>query len=214
MSMKKVALIAAVSILVITSVASTLQRTESVESNLTLSEIQTAEVWNLSQSEFTELKNLKLQHRGMLSSDLTPLEWLGIFAETEEQRNHYANIFARRQIEITSAILKFERAYAKAIKSISSQASQTPLLKDRLLLVTEFQCTDSKCSNELKEALTHVNRGGYLDIYVQDRFTDSNLKDWAVNNRVSLTQIRKGQITINQAKGRMLNVKPGIYRAK
>lgn len=211
---RKVLLIAVLSILITTSVASTVQHTDSIEAQLTLPEVRTAEAWNLSQSEFVQLKNLKLQYQGMLSSDLTPLEWLGIFSETEEQRNHYAKLFARRQIEITSAILKFEKAYTEAIKSLSSQVSQTPPRKDKLLLVSASQCTDLKCSNNLKEALAHVNRGGYLNIYIQEEFVHLDLKGWALDNQVPLNQIRNGKIKINQAKGRMLNIKPGIYRTK
>lgn len=210
----KVALIASLSILLSTSVASTVQRVDSVESTPTLSEIGTAEAWNLSQSEFAELRQLKIRYQGMMSSELTPLEWLGIFSETEEQRDHYANLFARRQLEVTSAVLKFEAAYIEAIKSLSSQVSQTPSHNDRLLLVSNYHCADLECRTILKEALAHVNRGGYLDIYVKNETPHSNLGDWATDNQVPINLVRNGNITIKQAKGRMLNVKSGIYRAK
>ena len=83
-----------------------------VSSEISSSDTRTAEVWQLSVEEIELLQKLQQHHEGMLSSGLTPYEWLGIFAETDEQRKHYAELFAKRQLELTDAILKFESASA------------------------------------------------------------------------------------------------------
>ena len=192
--------------------AVTLQHVENVNSELTQAEIETAEAWNLSREEISQVKLLKSQYQGLLSANLTPHEWLGIFATSDEQRNHYAKLFAERQLQTTTAILKFETAYITAIRELSSNALPTVRDSDRLVLITPYECSESKCIQDLKKGLNYVKKGGSLDIYVQAEFQISDLTVWASTNQISSEDVRGGRITLKQAKGRMLNVKPGIYR--
>ena len=192
--------------------AVTLQHVENVNSQLTQAEIETAEAWNLSREEFSQVKLLKSQYQGLLSANLTPLEWLGIFATSDEQRNHYAKLFAERQLQTTTAILKFETAYITAVRELSSNVLPTVRESDRLVLITPYECSESKCIQDLKKGMSYVKKGGSLDIYVQAEFQISDLTVWASTNQISSEDVRGGRITLKQAKGRMLNVKPGIYR--
>lgn len=192
--------------------AVTLQHVENVNSELTQAEIETAEAWNLSREEFSQVKLLKSQNQGLLSANLTPLEWLGIFATSDEQRNHYAKLFAERQLQTTTAILKFETAYITAVRELSSNALPTVRDSDRLVLITPYECSESKCIQDLKKGMNYVKKGGSLDIYVQAEFQISDLTVWSSTNQISSENVRGGRITLKQAKGRMLNVKPGIYR--
>ncbi|MYD77439.1 MAG: hypothetical protein F4239_00530 [Gammaproteobacteria bacterium] len=193
--------------------AVTIQHVENSNSELTQAEIETAEAWNLSREEFSQIKLLKSQYQGLLSADLTPLEWLGIFATSDEQRNHYAKLFAERQLQTTAAILKFETAYITAVRELSSNALPAVRDIDRLVLITPYECSDSKCVQDLQKGMNYVKKGGSLDIYVQAESQFSDLTVWASTNQISSDDVRTGRITLKQAKGRMLNVKPGIYRA-
>ncbi len=189
------------------------QVSDRVDSELTESEIQTAAAWSLTHDEFSQVKDLQLRYQGLLSPNLTPIEWLGIFSHTDEQRNHYATILARQQIEVNSAILKFESAYLEAVKTLATQVSLKSHRDDRLLLITSTECSDSSCSRQLAQSIEHVANGGSLVIYVQDRLARTDLRAWAIVNQIPLQELRSGMITIKQAEGRMLDVKPGIYRA-
>ena len=183
-----------------------------VSSEISSSETRTAEVWQLSVEEIELLQKLQQHHEGMLSAGLTPYEWLGIFAETEEQRKHYAELFAKRQLELTDAILKFESAYAEAIQKIASQSKDNSRIGKRLLFITTFQCSHKQCKNDLQRILKHAESGGLLDILIQGETSITDLKSWGVENKIPLEKIRTGDITINQAQGRYLNFPNGIYK--
>lgn len=192
--------------------AVTFQHVENTNTELTQSEIETADAWDLSREEFSQIKLLKSQYQGLLSAELTPLEWLGIFATSDEQRNHYAKLFAERQLKTTAAILKFETAYIAAVRELSSNALPTVRDSDRLVFITPYECSDSKCIQDLKNGMNYVKTGGSLDIYVQTESEFSDLTVWASTNQIPSEDVLAGRITLKQAKGRMLNVKPGIYR--
>ncbi len=194
-------------------IADSIRQSEIASSELTEAEIETAEAWSLSIEELSQIRRLKSQHQGLVSAELTPLEWLGIFAASDAQRNHYARLFARRQLETTAAILEFEAAYIKAVRELSSKATHTAQNSERLILVTSFRCSDANCAQLLQNGLDHVNRGGSLDVYVQDSRGDFNSRSWAGINQIPHETLRSGKIAIRQAEGRMLEVRPGIYRA-
>ncbi len=192
----------------------TIKHSVGVNTELTESELETVKAWNLSADEYLQIKHLKTEYQGLLSPAITPLEWLGIFAISDERRNHYARLFAQRQLHTTMAILQFETAYANAIAELTAETQQTTQQSDRLLLITSFLCTDSTCTDQLRDGLKHVRHGGSLDIYVQNEFDVADLKSWAIANQIPLRDLRHDRITIRQAKGRMVDVKPGIYRVK
>ena len=183
-----------------------------VSSEISSSETRTAEVWQLSVEEIELLQKLQQHHEGMLSSGLTPYEWLGIFAETDEQRKHYAELFAKRQLELTDAILKFESAYAEAIQKIASQSKDNSRIGKRLLFITTYQCSHKQCKNDLQRIRKHAESGGLLDILIRGETSITDLKSWGVENKIPLEKIRTGDITINQAQGRYLNFPNGIYK--
>ncbi len=183
-----------------------------VSSDISSSETRTAEVWQLSVEEIELLRNLQQHHEGILSSGLTPYEWLGIFAESDEQRKHYAELFAKRQLELTDAILKFESAYVEAIQKIASQSKDNSRIGKRLLFITTYQCSHKQCKNDLQRIRKHAESGGLLDILIQGETSNTDLKSWGVENKIPLQKIRTGDITINQAQGRYLNFPNGIYK--
>lgn len=195
--------------------ADTIKTSKNINTSLTQSEVQNAAVWDLTHEEYAQLKHLKTQYQGLLSADLTPLEWLGIFATNNEQRNHYARKFAHLQLETTAAILEFEAAYANAINALSTNSTESTPDADRLLLVmTSLQCSDVRCTDQTTRGLDHVNQGGTLEIYVQDDFGSADVRTWMVTNQVPFKFLQKGNITVLKAKGRMLDVEPGIYQVK
>ena len=183
-----------------------------VSSEISSSETRTAELWQLSVEEFELLQSLQQHHEGMMSSGLTPYEWLGIFAETDEQRKHYAELFAKRQLELTDAILKFESAYAEAIQKIASQSQNNSRMGERLIFITTYQCSYKQCNNDLQRIRKHAESDGLLDIFIQGEASNTDLKSWGVENNFPLEKIRTGEITINQARGRYLNLQKGIYK--
>ena len=206
------AFLAATTIAPTISAADSIELTETISSTLTHSDIQMAEAWELSHREYEQLKQLKIQYQGLVSTNLTPIEWLGIFASDDETRKQYAKRLAKLQFETTTAILKFETAYTAAMQALSSKSPGPESTHHRLLLVASMRCHDAQCSRHLTEGLEHVSRGGLLDIYFQHPFDNAQLKTWASTNDISAAQLDNESISITQAKGHMLNVSPGLYR--
>lgn len=178
---------------------------------LTESQFQTAEDWSLTVDEIKSLETLKRRNQGMLSPDITPLEWLGIFAESDEQRQHYASILAQRQLELMEAITKFELAYSEAIEKEILHNVKAKNTVDGLLLVTTNQCADAKCKSNLVHALRHVEEGGKLDILLHDTEPGFGLKHWIATNKIPLDKLRERTITINIAEGRHQNLPLGLF---
>ena len=206
--------LAAITIAPTLCAADSIELTETTNSTLTHSDIQMAEAWDLSLREYEQLKQLKMQYQGLVSTNLTPIEWLGIFAPDDETRKQYAERLAKLQFETTSAIIKFETAYTAAMKSLSSKSPGPESIHHRLLLVASMRCHEAQCSRHLTQGLEHVSRGGFLEIYFQHPFDTSQLRTWATANDISAAQLENQAISITQAKGPMLNVSPGLYRVK
>ncbi len=203
--------------LVLTSTGYTqdfIQKTENVAATPKWSQEKSAEAWGITSEEYAQVNSLKIQYEGLLSANLTPLEWLGIFATSDEQRDHYAKLLAQRQFETTAAILKFETAYSDALKALHSKASTNTAKDERLLLITSLRCKDPNCAASITEGLHHVERGGSLEIYLQDAIDSTDLRTWVIFNQISQVHLQNGTIKVRQAKGRMLDIHPGIYRVK
>ncbi len=190
------------------------QQTEisaAVHSELSESEIRMAETLSLSVEEIGLLENLKHSYQGMLSSKLSPLEWLGIFATTDAQRKKYAELLAERQISILTAISKFETAYLEALKNFSQLENENSTAKS-LSLITPFSCRDDEiCKENLQTGLDHLELGHKLDIYIKGTTTNAELRLWVTIHKISLEKIRSNQITINHADSRLFNLENGIY---
>ena len=187
------------------------QFSDEIATTITESELQTSEDWDLTIEEVKSLENLKRSNKGMISADITPLEWLGIFAETDEQRQYYASIFARRQLEIMDAITKFELAYAEAMKKEISQKKEKSEAGVRLLLVASYECSDSPCQSNLTRALKHVEEGGRLDILLLENLSLAGLRHWIAANEIPTDKIQTRAITVNSAQGRYQNLSLGLF---
>ena len=174
----------------------------------TNSELQTSNDWSLTVEEIETLNRLKRINKGMLSNDITPMEWLGIFADSDEQRNHYATLFAKRQLEVMDAITKFEHAYAVAMKHEIQQKSSSDR---RLLLVTPYQCKDEICKSYLTRALDHAKNGGRLDILIRETISDTQMNHWIASNEIPQEKIRSRTITVQSARRRYQHLSFGIF---
>ncbi|MDE0310042.1 MAG: hypothetical protein OXI60_09465 [Acidiferrobacterales bacterium] len=189
--------------------AQTNQYFEEVKVPLMDAELQTSKDWNLTVEETDTLSRLKRINQGMLSNDITPLEWLGIFADTDERRNHYAALFAKRQLEVMDAVTKFERAYAVAMKHEVERRNSS---SDRLLLVTPYQCIDDLCKSNFIRAMDHVNKGGRLDILIRETLSSAQVKQWISANKIPQGKIQSRTVRVQSARHRHQHLSMGIYQ--
>ena len=176
--------------------------------------IQKAKILNISVEEISTLENLKHKYQGMLSSDLSPLEWLGIFAESDSQRRKYAQLLAEQQLSILTAVSNFESAYLDALRKLASSNVQNQNDRMHLALITPFSCEeDIACQDNLRVALEHIQKGGKIDIYIEGTRSNAELRLWATVHQIAFEKIQSHQVTVNHAVGLFRNLKSGIYRS-
>ena len=184
------------------------QYSDEIEMSMTDIELQTSKDWNLTVEEIKVLKRLMRVNKGMLSNDITPMEWLGIFAESDEQRKHYAALFAKRQLEVLDAVTKFEHAYADAMKHEIMRKNSSD---KRLLLVTPYQCKDEICKSNLTRALGHAKKGGRLEILIRETLSGTQLKHWIASNNIPPEKIRSRTVNVESARHRYQHLSFGIF---
>jgi hypothetical protein len=78
------------------------------------------EQWNLSEAEWTRYQTLMRGLRGSISpATLSPIEVLGIHAQTEPERKGYARRWAKLMHEDATRVLAFQAAYSEASREIN-----------------------------------------------------------------------------------------------
>ena len=152
-----------------------------------------SEHWGISPSEYIRSVELRRLNRGIVSDNLTPLEILGIFAETDSERRRYAELLARQQLQVLERIRAFEMDYLAAIRQNPGDAQR------RARLVIDMGCSDPDCIALITEALALAPDQG-LDIFLTDTGgSDSAVRAWAASHRIPPTLVRSGIITLNHA---------------
>ena len=163
--------------------------------------VRQAKTWNLTIDEWNRYSELRTLHHGLLSADLTPLEVLGILAETPEERRRYARLFASHQLKILQRIAEFEADYLEAVADI---ANSRPT---RMQLVSEITCLTGPCAEPITEALGQARSGVGVDIYVLGAANDGAIRVWAARHLVPPDLVRSQVITLNHARQGM---EPGL----
>ena len=176
--------------------------------------VKKAKILNISVEEIGLLENLKHKYQGMISAELSPLEWLGIFAESDSQRRKYAQLLAEQQLSILTAVSNFESAYLEALNELANRTLQNQSDQKYIALLTPFSCNeDVACQDNLQAALEHIKKGGKIDIYIEGTRSSSELRLWMSVHQISFKKIQSHQVTINHADSRFRNLKSGIYRS-
>ena len=196
-------------------------RVDRTTARLSAQEQALAAQWDLTGSEWRRYRTLMQGIRGSLSvAGITPLEVLGIHAESNAERTRYAELFAQLMEADTARVLAFQRAYQDAwqrlypdIPVVDPALSGTqdafamgaiPALKggDRLLYFAKPKCP--KCDAALKPLLTRVGeaRGWGMDIYLLgSKGDDGAVRRWAQARGIDPALVTAGSITLNHDRG-------------
>ena len=164
---------------------------------------QHATTWNLTIDEWNRQTELRTLHHGLLSKNLTPLEILGILAETPEERRRYAELFAQRQLTTLQKITEFEADYLEALATLSGEQRQ------RLQLVSSVDCITGVCTRPIAEALNAALHGTTVDLFLLAAKNDQAIRVWATHHRIPPQLVRDRTITLNHARPGM---QPGLTR--
>ena len=181
------------------------------------------DLWKLSKEEWERVQFLRDGIRKYLSDDqISPLEILGIHARSDQERERYAQRWAKLMLEDAERVLRFQRAYDQAISSLNSNEplidlSQLPpkhstvsaLIKtDRIALFIELDC--DVCYSIAEMSLAALPRVDGLDIYFVDLGPQDQLsmRRWATRLRVPPPLVESKRVTLNPDAGLLKRVNP------
>lgn len=177
------------------------------DSRAALTDEQRAKQWGLRAEDWKRYRQLQQGPLGIYSPNLDPLTALGIEAQTDDERQRYAELQVRAESARVSKELAYQRAYDQAWKrlypdlqpvtltdhiSISKQDSQ------RFALFITDNCTP--CNRQVKQLQTAAQP---FDLYMVDSNNDdARLRQWAKRIALDPTLVRDGKITLNHDGGR------------
>ncbi len=180
------------------------------------------EQWNLSEAEWTRYQALMRGIRGSVSpASLSPLEVLGIHAQTEAERKDYARRWARLMHEDTTRILAFQAAYTEASRElnpggqiIDTRALAGPVPQsspiewaqpgDRMLLFMPLDCLS--CGDFLRAAHAASAKGAQVDVYLTGQASDAAILQWAAAQSFDSRAVQAKKITFNRENGELATV--------
>lgn len=163
--------------------------------------------WGLTEKEWREYEAIMLGKRGMWSPGIDPITALGVHAESQSERNHYADLYVKAAFTRVEGELAFQRAVDAAWKRNFPNISRIVSYKRSIAgepivrygIVVKSRCAE--CSKVVHEHITLLKKSVLLkgvDIFVADSGgKDALLRQWTENAQVEISDIREGAVTIN-----------------
>ncbi|HCM1931013.1 TPA: TIGR03759 family integrating conjugative element protein [Salmonella enterica subsp. salamae serovar 51:c:-] len=158
-----------------------------------------AQQWGLTDSEWQHYQQLRQGERGIWSPGLDPLTTLGVEANSDTERQRFAELLARKEHQRVEKELAFQRAYNQAWKRL--YPTLTPIrnvIQPRLALFVSEKCP---ACETLAQKLINDDRP--LDIWLVNSLNDdASLQRWAQRQHIDMRKVERGQITLNHDNGR------------
>ena len=199
-------------------------------------ELQTlAKRWGLDQEEYQRYLDLMRSPLGKWSPDLDPLLALGMFAESPQEEQRYAELYVQQEFDLTGRTLQFQQAYRaaferlfpneamldhrllapyfehqqqkSAMKDVKRLAKKRFVDGDRLLLFVPPNCRDClPVINRLMGLLSSAQQSG-VDVYVRDAQDDEAVRAWANAHAIKTAWFNGGHLTLNRDEGLLQRLK-------
>lgn len=174
-------------------------------------EARLARQWGLQEDELNRYRALMQGPLGTYSPTLDPLSALGIEAQSEAERQRYAELQVEAEAARVEKLLAYQRAYDLAWKvrypgmALINLPMSSPLMikaAERLAVFVQYDCPN--CEQQVKQLNT---AGTPFDLYVVgSRQDDKRIRDWAKKAGIPPNRIRDGTITLNHDSGRWSSI--------
>ncbi|MGH1484719.1 MAG: TIGR03759 family integrating conjugative element protein [Cellvibrionaceae bacterium] len=183
-------------------------------------------LWGITQKEYRQYLDIIQGPLGKWNPNIDPLLALGMYVDSDIQRQYYAERYAVQEHELTERAQRFQRDYSKAFARLypdakiidpallkpyydnqvkqlfDSQHSHTEFLSgDRLLYFADLDC--QSCSVDIKKLETLIQRnakqlvGLGVDIYLLNTRNKDDVIKWAKNNHINRALVDTTQMTLN-----------------
>lgn len=181
-------------------------------------DLKTARVWGISELDMKRYKALMVNKSGQYykNKELSPIEVLGINAQDNTQRNLFAQMLVKANIQRFAKELAFEKAYANAYKNYITE-KKLPIIKpfntdkyspfnykavdlqdnDKLML---FVKTSDAARRIISPLLSEIINNDKVQwhIYLMDKSIDKNeVFNWARKMNIPSELVGNKTITLN-----------------
>ena len=191
----------------------TQSRTQDTQSApLGRSDSEQAASWGLTEQEWTRFEQIQAGPRGFWSPHLDPLTALGVEAQTDQERQRYAQLQVALEAKRAERELAYQNAYTAAwaklfpgllpIQGMASPSPASSAVMPRQALFVEDHCP--ACTAEAQRL---QNSDTAFDIYlVGSQGEDERVRSWARQAAVDPTKVQRRQITLNHDRGRWFSL--------
>lgn len=191
----------------------TQSRTQDTQSApLGRSDFEQAASWGLTEQEWTRFEQIQAGPRGFWSPNLDPLTALGVEAETDQERQRYAELQVMLEAKRAERELAYQNAYTAAwaklfpgllpIQGMASPSPASSAVMPRHALFVEDHCP--ACTAEAQRLQSSDMA---FDIYlVGSQGLDERVRSWARQADVDPAKVQRRQITLNHDRGRWFSL--------
>ena len=181
-------------------------------------DLKTAKVWGISELDMKRYKCLLGNKSGQYykNKELSPIEVLGINAQDNTQRNYFAEMLVKANIQRFAKELAFEKAYVEAYKNYITE-KKLPIVRafntdkyspfnykavdimdyDNLMLFVKTTDAARRIIGPLLSEIIN-NDKIQLNIYLMDNSIDKNaVFNWAKKMNISSELVSNKKITLN-----------------
>ncbi|WP_458376736.1 TIGR03759 family integrating conjugative element protein [Pseudomonas pergaminensis] len=176
------------------------------------SDSEQAASWGLTEQEWTRFEQIQAGPRGFWSPNLDPLTALGVEAQTDQERQRYAELQVALEAIRAERELAYQNAYTAAwaklfpgllpIQGMASPSPANSAVMPRHALFVEDHCP--ACTAEAQRL---QSSGMAFDIYlVGSQGEDERVRSWARQADVDPAKVQRRQITLNHDRGRWFSL--------
>ncbi|MGO1273023.1 TIGR03759 family integrating conjugative element protein [Pseudomonas lundensis] len=176
------------------------------------SDSEQAANWGLTEQEWTRFEQIQAGPRGFWSPNLDPLTALGVEAQTDQERQRYAELQVALEAKRAERELAYQNAYTAAwaklfpgllpIQGMASPSPASSAVAPRQALFVEDHCP--ACTAEAQRLQRSDTA---FDIYlVGSQGEDERVRSWARQTDIDPAKVQRRQITLNHDRGRWFSL--------
>ncbi|WP_223505335.1 TIGR03759 family integrating conjugative element protein [Pseudomonas sp. GL-RE-29] len=168
--------------------------------------------WGLTEQEWTRFEQIQAGPRGFWSPSLDPLTALGVEAQTDQERQRYAELQVALEAKRAELELAYQNAYTAAwaklfpgllpIQGMASPAPANSAVALRQALFVEDHCP--ACTAEAQRLQSSDTA---FDIYLLgSQGEDERVRRWARQADIDPVMVQRRKITLNHDRGRWFSL--------
>jgi len=168
--------------------------------------------WGLTEQEWTRFEQIQAGPRGFWSPNMDPLTALGVEAETDQERQRYAELQVALEAKRAERELAYQNAYTAAwaklfpgllpIQGMASPPTASSPVEPRRALFVKGHCL--ACTAEAQRLQSSDMA---FDIYlVGSQGKDERVRSWARQADIDPAKVQRRQITLNHDRGRWFSL--------